>query len=371
MATLNNEDAEKAYRHQGFYINFPDRVIKKAKGKVTERGFILNNPDYLDRTPQFLDSKGIVRNVLCKVPDAPEAIDILEKEMMKFDKSSWIEDRPTAKEPKNKNLGSVKAQSGEWVQECTFTPTGASVTILGPDGEEEYTIYFYTVDCTWVYQEGDGGGGFGGGGGDTGDNDDPSNNCVNPWDLCVDDGEGGSPPPNEELIPPASFDDILIIEDPDCSKPYDDSSLYSRKIYDIFCKSYNPTGNQLTKINDAIDEIESRDGVCEDIANEARNLLSINRFKLFQHEEGEPGGIGGPMGSSLSFVSIAEKYLNYTTETVSVVGLTNTGQTYEHEVNLEWLIAHEIDHVLGFNEPDHMNGDPWLTPNVQECSGLE
>lgn len=179
LSTLNPQNEDEFYRHQAFFIRFPEKVVEEADGKVANRSFALSSDRAEERTPEFLNKKGVVRFLTCRIPDSPEALHILEVEMQKFGGQSWYTDIDASEKTRQKG--------GEWV--CQYVPgdgygnISSSITI---EGITYITYYFHEV-CEFVWEGepideliedpfgGTGGSGISGGGnsGDTGSGSSP------------------------------------------------------------------------------------------------------------------------------------------------------------------------------------------------------
>jgi len=170
------------------------------------------------------------------------------------------------------------------------------------------------------------------------------------------------------------FSDFDFGIDPDCNKPLSEQDLgVTERDYKIWCNSEIPSGTELSKINSALDSISNRGGICIEIAEFGEGLLSQNRFRLFPRSAWDKvGGIGGVFTNGGGpLVAIMDEIVDrFADETFIVNGTTLYGDDFSHEINLEWYIVHEIEHAMGFDDHNHVNGDPFLTPNVQQCSGL-
>ncbi|HEX6981913.1 MAG TPA: hypothetical protein VF181_04060, partial [Balneolaceae bacterium] len=182
LSTLNESEDYQRYRYQAFYITFPQKVMDEANGKVIHPSFVLRSDRAEERTPQFMNLNGVVRYLICRIPDSPKAVEILEKEMQKFGKQSWYNDIDSSKK--------IHKKRGEWT--CSYVPgdgygnTSSTITI----GGEVYVTYYFHEECS--YSSGGGGGStgpaepelndpFGGGGGGIGDSGD-TNEDPNPCD---------------------------------------------------------------------------------------------------------------------------------------------------------------------------------------------
>ncbi|NGP87297.1 hypothetical protein [Fodinibius halophilus] len=182
LSTLNEEGATQTYRYQAFYIQFPRDVMKQAQGKVANHTFALQSDRAKKRTPDFLNRDGIVRYLSCKIPDAPKAVEILEKEMEKFGTTSWYNDvSSTDAAPSGKNKTPDRQTTGvDFV--CSYVPgdaygnTSSTITV----GGTTYTTYYFHEECEFVYSDSepedekftDHFGGSGGGGSDVVSNPD-------------------------------------------------------------------------------------------------------------------------------------------------------------------------------------------------------
>ncbi len=213
----------------------------------------------------------------------------------------------------------------------------------------------YTDD--WNWPDWDEGGGGGSGSGDSS----CDTSAIFPPEGC-----------EEEDIESLKLDeDLYLLKDPDCTKPYSDQDPSIRlKDYAIWCNSKQFTATRLTIITDALQRIKSRNSVCSSIAGFGTSLLINDRLREFPASAySQSGGLGGEFANGGgAFAVISEVYLDsYSNSSFNVTGMNNLGNGYSHDVNLEWALVHELEHAMG--EQGHSEGDPWLTPNVQLCTG--
>jgi len=186
LSTLNKKEANERYRYQAFYIQFPKSVITEANGNVIEGSFMLRSDRAEQRTPTFLSKNGVVRYLTCRIPGAPKAVAILEKEMQQFGNKSWYNDLEPAGSTQAKAAGQgPTTSSGQWACEYVsgdgYGNTSSTITI----GGVTYVTYYFHEECEFVtndqlappsLQDGPFGGpsGGGGGSGNTGSGSDPA-----------------------------------------------------------------------------------------------------------------------------------------------------------------------------------------------------
>jgi hypothetical protein len=142
-------------------IQFPKRVIEEAKGNIEQLTYLLTDESQKERTPDFINTNAPVRFISCKIPASEQAIEIIKEEMQKFGSLAWANENSNDVND-NFNTTSSTQNGGEWVEKCTYTPTGASVT-LNPGKPDEVTIYFFNKECEMIYVHGGDSGGSTGG----------------------------------------------------------------------------------------------------------------------------------------------------------------------------------------------------------------
>jgi len=166
-------------------------------------------------------------------------------------------------------------------------------------------------------------------------------------------------------------DDIYKHRDPDCTKPYSNQDPSIRfKDYTIWCSSKEYAGTRLVTITNALQRIKNRNPICSTIADFGTSLLNNGRLREFPSSAyNSSGGLGGEFANGGgAFAVISEVYLDsYSNATFNASGINSLGNVYSHDINLEWALVHELEHAMG--EEGHSEGDPWLTPNAQLCTG--
>lgn len=381
LSTLNPQNEDELYRHQAFFIRFPEKVMDGAGGNVTHRSFALRSDRAEERMPEFLNKKGVVRFLTCRIPDSPGALQILEVEMQKFGDQSWYTDVDASEKTRQKG--------GEWV--CQYVPgdgygnISSSITIEGIT----YTTYYFHEECDFVWENepvdeliedpfgGTGGSGSSGGGnsGDIGSGSSPDP-CPSLEGTAVtyiaDESDESLGCGLDEVMEPLNLEDDIVMSlfDPDCDKSVSEQAPgISERDYKIWCNSEEPEGIYLERTNIALDNIRQRGAICESIANFGESLLNEGRFRYFPRSAwSKSGGIGGSFANGGPMIAIMEDYVEkFHNETFTVSGVKSDNSMYSHQINFEWAIVHELEHAMG---EGHVNSDPYLTPNVQQCSGL-
>jgi len=120
-----------------------------------------------------------------------------------------------------------------------------------------------------------------------------------------------------------------------------------------FCRSTAPAGARLDSTNAALNRMEQRGEACAELAREGRRLLSAGRLGYFVPTTGDAGG----WGDSDIGVIVADYWADQ----------YSGGRVSGDNRNLDHILSHEIDHVLG---RDHTDTGGYETPNSRTCSGL-
>jgi hypothetical protein len=284
LSTLNPEGSEHLYNYQGFFIKFPPEVYRQARGKTVIRAFHYSSSEVSERTPNFLEKEGTVRFVNCKIPDSDLAIEMLELEFSKFESNSWALDtiQPEKINADETEVFKQQSTTGEWWFECVLTPTGFSIGIYDENDEELYRIYFYDVDCSWVYYEDEGNVG-----GDSGGGNDPNPPCDNEMDLCFEDPGGGSPVPPPPSDPCEGENPPVYCENP-CETQNDHIDAIESQITmeNAWAASYGPENNPFphNQRNEKIFVITDNNGQYNFIEIESTDVsschINISGFSL-------------------------------------------------------------------------------------------
>jgi hypothetical protein len=197
ISTLSDDEADYNYWNQAFWVHFPKPAVEQAEGKTIFKAFSFASEHAGLKAGSWAGKDKIVRVAQCEIPDSKLAETLLEDQLKKFGKGTWMESRnKKSKTPPKDNMQS-KNKSGDW--ECGQWYT---VYVCKYNAEDDY---YY--DCSevgpicayYVYVEGDdSGSGAGAGGGDNGFPSDDPGEC-DPTEPCFDDGGGGSGSP---AVPP-------------------------------------------------------------------------------------------------------------------------------------------------------------------------
>lgn len=192
ISTLADDEAEHNYWNQAFWVHFPKSAIKQSKGKTIFKAFSFGSQDAGEKAGSWAGKDNIVRVAQCVIPNSELAETLLEEQLMKFGRKTWMESRKENSKTPPKNNMQAKNKSGNWecgqwytVYVCKYNAEGNyyyDCTVVGP-----ICAYYY-------YVEGD----SGGGGGDNGFPSDDPGEC-DPAELCFDDGGSGSGSP---AVPP-------------------------------------------------------------------------------------------------------------------------------------------------------------------------
>ncbi len=234
----------------------------------------------------------------------------------------------------------------------TLVCTEYFVTIVFVNG----TIYSIDQECvSYVIEEDNNGdGGSGGSNPDPGDCD-PTLPCF--------DGMGGGfmPPPGEINLPLMIANDFIFDNnDPDC----EEEQTEPRKI--DFCASLEPSGVILEKTLTAFNKIEIRGTECINIANKGRELLANRNLRYFPRPNRQ-NNVSAGWGIEQLDGGIALLMDEWIDNWFDKVALVTENDGTPVKVNFESILIHEIEHVLG---REHVEDSQWLTPNANQCSGL-
>jgi hypothetical protein len=187
-----------------------------------------------------------------------------------------------------------------------------------------------------------------------------------------DDGGGGGddpPPPScdpatqdcpEEVPPPWEDAENLPTAAPDCSDP---QTVLEIKAY---CGGRVPAGDELTRMNNALQRIRGRGAACTGVADAATALIAAGTLRIFTPSADTPFGGAAPTGGDWAILSA--EFLTTFETTKDSRGL-----------NLDGAITHEMDHhraniVPGATDSrGHLleNGvpNPYHTLNSKQCGG--
>ena len=205
ISTLADDEADYNYWNQAFWVHFPKPAVEQAEGKTIFKAFSYGSEHAGEKAGSWAGKDKIVRVAQCEIPDSKLAETLLEEQLMKFGKNTWMESRKDAIDPPPNEGTKAKNASGDW--EC-----GEWYVVYLCKYDAETDTYYDCIQsepiCAYyVYVEGPDSGGDGGGGGFPGD--DPGECDPMGTEPCFDGGGGGSipppPPPDpcEENNPPA------------------------------------------------------------------------------------------------------------------------------------------------------------------------
>lgn len=349
------DDTGNWYAYHVQPLAFSQKIVKESDSKLRKYLFEVKNKD-----------QDLPRIAVAYIPDSDKAV---------YQMDLWLQPQKLEEHAKQKMKSDCGLELIDTHYICRYNDDYAYECV-------EVEVYEYS--CS-------------GGSGGSGDNDDSWNwpdggggeDCFPPYGCGPggggdDDGSGGdsfcdpnalfqTPACTEELEEVLEPDEYMYqVVDPDCSKSFSGQDPVIRfKDYAIWCNSKQFSGNRLTIIKDALVRIKNRNPSCNAIADFGNLLLNQGRLREFPRAAfAQSGGLGGIFANGGgAFATISEVYLDaYSQTTFSVSGLNSQGNSYTHNINLEWALVHEIEHAMGV--AGHSGGDPWLTPNVQLCTGL-
>jgi hypothetical protein len=178
ISTLADDEADYNYWNRAFWLEFPEKVIKEAKGKVVMRAIALGSEHAGSKAGSWQGVDNVVRVAQCLIPDSPLAVELLESELRKFSEGTWISNR-------RGRLASPSTSGWECseffvVVSCWGTPTS-------------YHCEVTDVRCvSYIYIEEEP---IGGGGGDGFPGEDPGECDPYGAEPCYLGGGGSQPPP--------------------------------------------------------------------------------------------------------------------------------------------------------------------------------
>lgn len=183
ISTLADDEADYNYWNRAFWLEFPKKVIKEAKGKVVLRAIALGSDHAGSKAGSWQGLDNVVRVAQCLIPDSPLAEELLEAELRKFSDGTWISNR--------KGKMASPSTSG-W--ECGDTYR-VYFCNYNPNTNLAYNCMISEPICAyWIYVEDDP---IGGGGGSGFPGDDPGECDPTVFRECFG-GQapgGGQPPP--------------------------------------------------------------------------------------------------------------------------------------------------------------------------------
>jgi len=193
ISTLADDEADYNYWNQAFWVHFPKPAVEQAEGKTIFKAFSYGSEHAGSKAGNWAGKENIVRVAQCIIPDSKLAESLLEEQLMKFGKNTWMESRKDVIDAPPKEGAKAKSASGDW--EC-----GQWYTVYVCKYNAEGNYYY---DCTevgpfcayLVYVEGEDSGGGGGGGGGGFPGDDPGECDPMGTEPCFEGPGGGSQPP--------------------------------------------------------------------------------------------------------------------------------------------------------------------------------
>lgn len=187
ISTLADEDADYNYWNRAFWLEFPQKAIKQAKGRVVLRAIALGSDHAGNKAGSWQGLDNVVRVAQCLIPDSPLAEELLETELRKFSKGTWMSNR----KDKLANPSSSGWECGEY-----FITIAC---LVDPNTLRWVNCMITDVTCTsYVFIEEP----IGGGGGSGFPGDDPGECDPTVYRECYGGpGPGGGQPPPEPPDP--------------------------------------------------------------------------------------------------------------------------------------------------------------------------
>jgi hypothetical protein len=191
ISTLAADETDYNYWNQSFWVHFPKPAIDKAEGKTTFKAFSFSSEKAGSKAGSWAGKDNVVRVAQCVIPDSDLAEILLENQLRKFGKGTWLESQAKTKNASNQN-GSQINSAPYW--ECSEYFVTVVCQINSQTGELTNCVITDVRCITYelVYDDP-----VGGGGGSGGPSDDPGECDPTGTEPCYNDGGGGSIPPPE------------------------------------------------------------------------------------------------------------------------------------------------------------------------------
>lgn len=226
ISTLAADEADYNYWNQSFWVHFPKPAIDKAEGKTTFKAFSFSSEKAGSKAGSWAGKDNVVRVAQCVIPDSDLAEILLENQLRKFGKGTWLESQAKTKNTSNQN-GSQINSAPYW--ECSEYFVTVVCQVDSQTGELTNCVItdVRCISYELVYDDP-----VGGGGGSGGPSDDPGECDPTGTEPCYNDGGGGSIPPPE----PDPCDEHPV-GDPDrpvyCDKPCETNDLTLNKLAEM------------------------------------------------------------------------------------------------------------------------------------------
>lgn len=170
------------------------------------------------------------------------------------------------------------------------------------------------------------------------------------------------PPPGDSLNPILAVDDDVFEFAPDCSTPQSGGDA-------LYCSGAVLTKDtEIARVADAITRIRAIGGVCAAIAD---SLDTINgRGHLRFHPTGPSGYTG--RDSTGGYITINKLFVTdyYNEDNIGAIGPPGGSSGPLVAATLQWVLAHEGDHVRGAAHVDASWPLRAYTPNTHACSDI-
>jgi hypothetical protein len=118
ISTLADDEADYNYWNQAFWVHFPKPAIERAEGKTIFKAFSFASEHAGDKAGSWAGKDKIVRVAQCEVPDSKLAETLLEEQLKKFGKGTWLESHKANHESSSQNEVKTKSTS-DWDWECS------------------------------------------------------------------------------------------------------------------------------------------------------------------------------------------------------------------------------------------------------------
>ena len=347
--------ANTPYRLDGVSLTFSQDILKRSEGKFRVVAIEITSKTQYSKNGRVTPT--VLRLARCVVPDDDEAVSTLRESLALFedDDSVWegvpsyspggIEARTVSTLSRS---SSMLTSSCEVVQIVHYTescvPSRPDIPCTTTSHTHQYVLCTSNSGGSYnppTYDPPPGGGSF------------------NPGPDVCDDDQLMTPAEGEELCGPSSLENDIIPlgeDPPDCTEPQTDQWAID------YCARRPPTPAERGYLEAAISNIDSRGGVCNGMADDARSLLASGDLQLYPRTANSQGGYGSPdLG-----VYLEEGWIAWHTGVHTMID--DAGNTLER--NLEQALVHELDHYRGIYSHTDVNAGAFRTTNSALCSGL-
>ena len=187
-------------------------------------------------------------------------------------------------------------------------------------------------------------------------------------------------PQPHAYLPDMSDQDTISRYIPICSEPQDDPG------YAAYCAGQDPanfaaTGDRqrYNAIIRALNAMKAIGPPCDAIANDVLQVLGAHHLRVYNvsldpaHTGFKDGGWGSPGAGGAGAILLDSRWTDdwFDNMKYGIHWVTINGVATQVKMDLQWVLAHEGDHLRGAR-PWHIDdgSKPYLTPNSIYCGGL-